>query len=108
MPTYDYTCLKCGHEFEAVQSISADPLAMCPKDLCKLARWGRGKVKRGLGGGAGLLFKGSGFYITDYRSENYKTAAKKESDAASSKTSSATTPKEGKPSSGAGAPAKKD
>jgi predicted nucleic acid-binding Zn ribbon protein len=54
------------------------PLAVCPKDKCKLPRWGKGKVKKLLGTGAGLIFKGSGFYITDYRSENYKQAAKKE------------------------------
>lgn len=94
MPTYDYTCLKCGHEFEVVQPISAGPLVTCPKDACKLARWGKGKVKRGLGGGAGLLFKGSGFYITDYRSENYKSAAKKESEASTPKPAA----KEAKPS----------
>lgn len=97
MPTYDYTCLKCGHEFEVVQPISAGPLVTCPKDRCKLARWGKGKVKRGLGGGAGLLFKGSGFYITDYRSESYKSAAKRESEASTPKT----TAKEAKPANSA-------
>jgi putative FmdB family regulatory protein len=82
MPTYEYVCAKCGHEFEQVQSIAADPLATCPKDVCAKKRWGRGKVKRKLSAGAGLIFKGSGFYITDYRSEGYKQAAKKDSDAA--------------------------
>jgi putative FmdB family regulatory protein len=79
MPTYEYVCSKCGHEFELFQAISAKPLTVCPKDLCGQKRWGRGKVKRKLGTGAGLLFKGSGFYTTDYRSESYKQAAKKES-----------------------------
>ena len=79
MPTYEYICEKCGHQFEKVQSISAKPLSICPEDLCTQKRWGKGKVKRAISGGAGLLFKGSGFYITDYRSENYKQGAKKDS-----------------------------
>lgn len=82
MPTYDYTCLKCGHEFECVQSMSAAAHETCPKEFCPRPRWGKGKVKRGIGGGAGLIFKGSGFYITDYRSEGYKAAANKDSSAA--------------------------
>ena len=81
MPTYEYVCTKCGQEFETFQSISAKPLTTCLADLCGQKKWGRGKVKRKIGGGAGLLFKGSGFYITDYRSENYKSAAKKDSPA---------------------------
>lgn len=56
-----------------------EPFKVCPKELCRQAKWGKGKVKRLLGTGAGLIFKGSGFYITDYRSESYKNAAKKES-----------------------------
>jgi putative FmdB family regulatory protein len=79
MPTYEYICEKCGHEFEAVRSMSARPLLVCPKELCAQKKWGRGKVKKKISGGAGLLFKGSGFYITDYRSEKYKDAAKKDS-----------------------------
>ena len=79
MPTYEYSCSKCGHEFECQQSMSAPPLTTCPKELCPRKPWGKGKVKRGVGGGAGLIFKGSGFYITDYRSEGYKSAAKKDS-----------------------------
>ena len=79
MPTYEYICGKCGHEFEAVRSISAKPLRICPEDLCGQKKWGRGKVKKKISAGAGLLFKGSGFYITDYRSERYKDAAKKDS-----------------------------
>ncbi len=56
-----------------------DPVfTVCPKELCRQKKWGRGKVKRLLGTGAGLIFKGSGFYITDYRSNSYKEAAKKE------------------------------
>jgi putative FmdB family regulatory protein len=82
MPTYAYSCAKCGHEFELFQSMKDSALTTCPKDLCAQKRWGRGKVKRHLGTGAGLIFKGSGFYITDYRSEGYKQAAKKEHSAA--------------------------
>jgi putative FmdB family regulatory protein len=84
MPTYEYVCEKCGHHFEKFQPISAKPLAFCPEDACAQKRWGKGKVKRAISGGAGLLFKGSGFYITDYRSEKYKEAAKKESGSTSS------------------------
>jgi putative FmdB family regulatory protein len=78
MPTYEYVCEKCGHQFEKVQPISAKPLATCPEDICSRKRWGKGKVKRAISGGSGLIFKGSGFYITDYRSESYKAAAKKD------------------------------
>jgi putative FmdB family regulatory protein len=79
MPTYEYVCEKCGHQFEQFQSISAKPLTTCPESACAQKRWGKGKVRRAISGGAGLLFKGSGFYITDYRSEKYKEAAKKDS-----------------------------
>src|SRR3954468_13586991 len=84
MPTYEYVCQKCGHEFEKIQPISANPLTTCPEDSCAQKRWGKGKVKRAISAGAGLLFKGSGFYITDYRSENYKAGAKKDSSTPSS------------------------
>ena len=83
MPTYEYACEKCGHQLEIFQSMKDKPLAVCPKEKCKLKKWGKGRVKKLLGTGAGLIFKGSGFYITDYRSENYKQAAKKESSSAS-------------------------
>lgn len=81
MPTYEYVCAKCSHEFDQFQSIAADPLAVCPKEVCGQKKWGRGKVKRKLSTGGGLIFKGSGFYITDYRSEGYKQAARKDSEA---------------------------
>lgn len=77
MPTYEYECRKCGHTFEEFQSIKAEPLKTCPKKGC------RGKVRRLMGAGAGLLFKGSGFYITDYRSEGYKKAKATESGSSS-------------------------
>ncbi len=76
MPTYEYTCQKCGHHFDCVQSMTAAPLGVCPKEQCPKPRWGKGAVKRGIGGGAGIIFKGSGFYSTDYRSEGYKASAK--------------------------------
>ena len=79
MPTYEYQCEKCGHEFETAHSMAAPSLTQCPKELCAKKKWGRGKVHKKIGAGAGLLFKGSGFYITDYRSEGYRSAAKKES-----------------------------
>ncbi|HWL17762.1 MAG TPA: FmdB family zinc ribbon protein [Opitutus sp.] len=60
MPTYDYACPKCGHAFEQFQSMKDEPLKKCPK--CK-----KTGLKRLVGGGAGLIFKGSGFYITDYK-----------------------------------------
>lgn len=89
MPTYGYICEKCGQEFEHVQSISADALSVCPKERCKQKTWGKGKVKRTIGGGAGLLFKGSGFYITDYRSAKYKEAARKDSSSGTAGSTSA-------------------
>lgn len=92
MPTYEYICAKCGHQFEVVQPISEKALSVCPKDLCKQKRWGKGRVSRAISSGGGLLFKGSGFYITDYRSENYRQAAKKESASASTDKPAAATP----------------
>jgi putative FmdB family regulatory protein len=80
MPTYEYQCEKCDHEFEVFQSIKADPLTDCPKGKCK------GKVRRLIGTGAGIIFKGSGFYETDYRSESYKAGAKKDTDSKKSST----------------------
>jgi putative FmdB family regulatory protein len=79
MPTYEYECAKCKKTFEYFQSMKDKPLTVCPKDACRMKSWGKGKVKRLLGTGAGFIFKGSGFYITDYRSEGYKKAAKSES-----------------------------
>jgi putative FmdB family regulatory protein len=84
MPTYEYECGKCQKTFDIQQSMKDAPLKTCPKELCRMKTWGKGKVKRRLGTGAGLIFKGTGFYITDYRSEGYKAAAKQESGAGSS------------------------
>lgn len=66
MPTYDYKCQKCGHQYEVVQSMKDDRFTDCPLEGCD------GQVKRLLGTGAGIIFKGSGFYETDYRSASYK------------------------------------
>ncbi len=77
MPTYDYKCLECEEQFEIFQGITAAPLENCPE--CN------GKVKRLIGAGAGLIFKGSGFYITDYRSEGYKESEKKDKKKSSEK-----------------------
>src|ERR1700682_3106395 len=84
MPTYEYQCEKWGKSFEAFQSMRDEPFRECPKALCREKKWGHGRVKRLLGTGAGLIFKGSGFYTTDYRSNSYKEAAKKEARAAAS------------------------
>ena len=80
MPTYEYECTKCHHRFEVFQGISDPPKKRCPE--C------RSKVRRLLGTGAGLLFKGSGFYTTDYRSESYKKAAQSEAKSAQPKADS--------------------
>ena len=69
MPTYDYICDACKHEFEAFESIKADAQTLCPS--CHET-----KLRRKIGGGAAILFKGSGFYQTDYRSQSYKDSAK--------------------------------
>lgn len=82
MPTYEYSCEKCGKNFDAFQSMRDTAFSECPQAHCQVEPWGHGKVKRLLGTGAGLIFKGSGFYITDYRSNNYKEGAKKEAPAA--------------------------
>ena len=103
MPTYEYHCEKCKKDFELFQSMKDDPIATCPKDRCRQKTWGKGKVRRLLGSGAGLIFKGSGFYTTDYRSEGYKQAAK--SDSTSS--AAASKPAESKPDTGAKPPAPK-
>jgi putative FmdB family regulatory protein len=70
MPNYDYQCEKCGHRFEVFQSMNDAKLVDCPLPECD------GKVKRLLGTGAGIIFKGSGFYQTDYRSSSYQAGAK--------------------------------
>jgi len=70
MPTYEYLCKNCGHQFEKFQSITANSLRKCP-ECAKM------KLQRLIGGGAGIIFKGSGFYQTDYRTDSYKSGEKK-------------------------------
>jgi len=93
MPTYDYICDECGHEFEAYESIMAPARTECPQ--CR-----RPKLRRKIGPGAAILFKGSGFYQTDYRSESYKKAAEadKSSNGPTKPSSDSTTPSPTTPS----------
>ncbi len=84
MPTYDYRCKKCSHTWELFQSIKAEPIKKCPE--CK-----KQQAERVISAGAAILFKGSGFYLTDYRSDSYKKAAAADKPAAA--------PSEAKPSS---------
>lgn len=93
MPTYDYICDDCKHEFEAFESIKADPQATCPS--CQ-----KETLRRKIGAGAAILFKGSGFYLTDYRSDSYKKAAKADSE--SSKSNNSSTKPESKPTTSNG------
>ena len=106
MPTYDYICDACAHEFEAFESIKADPQTVCPE--CEEPR-----LRRKIGPGAAILFKGSGFYQTDYRSDSYKSAAKADkppeapkadsSSSTSSPTKTESSPAPSKPAGGNGA-----
>jgi putative FmdB family regulatory protein len=98
MPTYDYVCDACGDKFEEMQSFSADPLKTCSK--C-----GKDTLRRLFGTGAAILFKGGGFYETDYRSEGYKKSEKAESSAGKPAEAPASTPA---PSTPASTPAKSD
>jgi len=81
MPTYGYQCTACGYEFERFQSITAKPLRKCP-------RCGKLRAKRLIGTGAGIIFRGNGFYQTDYRSESYRKAAEKDKPSSAEKPSS--------------------
>ena len=98
MPTYEYQCQSCKRIHETFQTITAKPLTKCPR--CKT-----GKLKRLLGSGSGFLFKGSGFYITDYRSKSYREGKKRDeqskpSSSPSSPTSSGSSPSSKSPSTG--------
>jgi putative FmdB family regulatory protein len=81
MPTYEYECEACGHKFERFHSMTAAPIRKCPK--C-----GKNKVKRLISTGAGMIFKGSGFYITDYRDASYSEKAKADSASGGAETKS--------------------
>jgi putative FmdB family regulatory protein len=91
MPTYEYHCTKCGHEFEVFHSITADPIRVCPKCSAK-------KVERKIGIGGAVIFKGGGFYETDYRSESYTKAAEAERQGSKPSETPATETKDAKPS----------
>ncbi|QDU38790.1 Zinc ribbon domain protein [Maioricimonas rarisocia] len=92
MPTYDYQCKKCDHTWELFQSITANPVRKCPE--C-----GKLSARRVIGPGAGIIFKGSGFYQTDYRSDSYKKAAAADSKASSGSDSSSSSKSESKAAS---------
>ncbi|OVE73963.1 FmdB family transcriptional regulator [bacterium B17] len=99
MPTYDYECTKCGHRFEKFQSMSDEPVKRCPECRCK--------VKRLIGTGAGVIFKGSGFYQTDYRSDSYRKAEKKDKESAKPSKSSSKDKKTGAKAKSSGVTGKK-
>lgn len=101
MPTYEYQCDACGHEFDEFQSFSDPPLTKCPQ--C-----GKKKLRRLFGTGAAVLFKGSGFYETDYRSESYKAKAKAESEQAATPAKTESTNGTGKEASASAKPAKSE
>ncbi|MBT8044686.1 MAG: zinc ribbon domain-containing protein [Verrucomicrobiae bacterium] len=96
MPNYDYQCQECGHIFEVFQKMSDAKLEDCQQEKCS------GKVRRLLGTGAGVIFKGSGFYQTDYRSESYKKDASKDSGAKKTTESAPTKKNEGGHACGTG------
>ena len=92
MPTYEYKCLGCNRRFDVFQSMTAEPLTEC--DVC------HGQLKRLIGAGAGIIFKGSGFYATDYRSDSYRQSAK--TDSSTTSTTSTTAPTASKDASTVG------
>jgi len=94
MPIYEYQCQKCKRRHEASQSITAKALSKCPQPKCG------GRLKRLISSGSGFLFKGSGFYITDYRSKSYHDAKKKDQPVSSSPPAGSNKGQTGTPSSG--------
>ncbi len=90
MPTYEYVCKKCKAHMDIFHSMKDADLKICPKDKCPKKVWGKGKIEKQIGTGAGFIFKGSGFYITDYRSAGYKKAAKEASGGGSTEKKKAT------------------
>src|ERR1700694_3539934 len=102
MPTYEYECKACKHHFDELQSFREAPLKKCPK--CK-----KKKLQRLLGAGAAIIFKGAGFYQTDYRSDSYKSAAKADAPTPTTEKTGADAPKAASDTKGAtGSPAKTD
>jgi putative FmdB family regulatory protein len=100
MPTYDYVCDACQHSFEAFQGINDKLLKKCP-------RCSKPKLRRLFGTGSALLFKGSGFYVTDYRSSDYKAAAQRDQEAGKAAANGAADTASPKSASDAGGPGKK-
>lgn len=100
MPTYDYECPKCGHAFELVQSMRDEPIKRCPK--CKKLG-----VKRLVGGGAGLIFKGTGFYITDYKNKDSAAKEKRKASTTTTSTASESKSSDSKPAASTATPAAK-
>ena len=94
MPNYDYECETCGKRFEFFQSMKDEKLTTCPATICDK----QGKVRRLLGKGGGIIFKGGGFYQTDYRSESYQSGAKKDSASQATPAAAPAPAKESKPS----------
>jgi len=101
MPTYEYRCDQCGHQFDELQSFKDEPLKVCPK--CH-----QESLRRLFGTGAAILFKGSGFYETDYRSEGYKKAAKAEQEGTKGGSSGESKSAESKPAESKSTPAPTD
>ncbi len=101
MPTYDYECQACGHTFEKFQSITDKPIRKCP--VCNKL-----KVRRLIGTGGGVIFKGSGFYCTDYRSDSYKSSAKSEQTSSSDSAKSSSDSSAPSKSTSSGSDNKKD
>jgi putative FmdB family regulatory protein len=99
MPTYEYRCEDCEHRFERFQSITARPLRKCPE--C-----GKPKLARLIGAGSGIIFKGSGFYQTDYRSENYSKSSKADAPAPAGKDADKSGQKHASPDTSGPAPEK--
>jgi putative FmdB family regulatory protein len=97
MPTYEYRCDACGHQFDELQSFKDEPLKVCPK--CH-----QEKLRRLFGTGAAILFKGSGFYETDYRSDSYKKAAKADEGAKTTGSNGDSKPAESKPAESKSSP----
>ncbi len=87
MPTYDYICHTCGKKFEVFQSMSAEALKECPRDQCSQDPWAHGQVERKIGAGAGLIFNGSGFYLTDYKNSAGSSTSSPSADSSTSTSS---------------------
>jgi len=91
MPTYDYNCLKCGKTFEYWQSMKDDALVLCPSEVCENETKGSGTVQRVISGGTGVIYKGEGFYLTDYTSKKKSEDRGASSESSTESTTSSTT-----------------